>query len=171
MLAPWTGQRQGDLLSLPWSSYDGTNIRLRQSKSGTAVTVRVGQPLREMFARARKRGPLILTNQRGQPWTSDGFRTSWRKLCARAGVIGLTFHDLRGSAVTRLAMAGASVPEIAGVTGHSPTDVAAIIDRHYFGERTALAEAAILKLEKSERRTKVSNRSSNRSRTTGQGTI
>jgi integrase len=30
MLALWTGQRQGDLLSLPWSAYDDTHVRLRQ---------------------------------------------------------------------------------------------------------------------------------------------
>jgi integrase len=30
-LALWTGQRQGDLLRLAWSAYDGTNIALRQS--------------------------------------------------------------------------------------------------------------------------------------------
>src|SRR4029453_7438303 len=30
LLALWTGQRQGDLLRLPWSAYDGTQIRLRQ---------------------------------------------------------------------------------------------------------------------------------------------
>ncbi len=34
MLALWTGQRQGDLLRLPWSAYDGKHIRLRQSKGG-----------------------------------------------------------------------------------------------------------------------------------------
>jgi integrase len=28
MTALWTGQRQGDLLELPWSAYDGTTIRL-----------------------------------------------------------------------------------------------------------------------------------------------
>jgi len=28
-----TGQREGDLLHLPWSAYDGTTIRLKQSKS------------------------------------------------------------------------------------------------------------------------------------------
>jgi integrase len=33
LLAMWTGQRQGDLLRLPWSAYDGSVIRLRQSKS------------------------------------------------------------------------------------------------------------------------------------------
>jgi integrase len=37
MLALWTGQRQGDLLALPWSAYNGSHIRLRQSKTGQAV--------------------------------------------------------------------------------------------------------------------------------------
>ena len=37
MFALWTGQRQGDLLRLPWSAYDGTAIRLRQSKTGARV--------------------------------------------------------------------------------------------------------------------------------------
>ena len=42
MLALWIGQRQGDLLRLPWSSYDGTHIRLRQSKTGRRVSMRAG---------------------------------------------------------------------------------------------------------------------------------
>ena len=33
LLALWTGQRQGDLLRLPWSAYDGTHIRLKQRGS------------------------------------------------------------------------------------------------------------------------------------------
>lgn len=37
-LAVWTGQREGDLLRLPWSAYNGTHIRLRQSKGGRRVT-------------------------------------------------------------------------------------------------------------------------------------
>ena len=39
LLALWTGQRQGDLLRLPWSAYDGKHIRLRQSKTGVRVQV------------------------------------------------------------------------------------------------------------------------------------
>ena len=34
LLALWTGQRQGDLLRLPWSGYDGTHIRLRRMHGG-----------------------------------------------------------------------------------------------------------------------------------------
>jgi integrase len=33
LLALWTGQRQGDLLKLSWKNYDGTYIRLRQTKA------------------------------------------------------------------------------------------------------------------------------------------
>ena len=38
-LALDTGQRQGDLLRLPWSAFDGGAISLRQSKTGANVTV------------------------------------------------------------------------------------------------------------------------------------
>ena len=33
ILALHTGQRQGDLLRLPWSAYDGSTITLRQGKA------------------------------------------------------------------------------------------------------------------------------------------
>jgi integrase len=147
VLALWTGQRQGDLLRLPWSAYESPYIRLRQSKGHRRVAMPAGAPLRALLDGAARRGPLILTNTRGLAWTSDGFRTSWAKACDRAGVSGLTFHDLRGTAVVRLAIAGASVPQIAAVTGHSLKDVEAILDAHYLGRDIQLAEEAVLKLE------------------------
>src|SRR5258707_11313187 len=55
--------------------------------------------------------------------------------------------DLRGTAVVRLAIAGATVPQIATFTGHSLKDVEAILDAHYLGRDIQLAEAAVLKLE------------------------
>ena len=106
VLALWTGQRQGDLLRLPCSAYDGSHLRFRQSKTGRRMTMPAGMPIRVLLDGTERRSPLILTNSYGRPWTSDGFRTSWSKTCALAGVRGLTFHDLRGSAVVRLALAG-----------------------------------------------------------------
>jgi len=147
MLALWTGQRQGDLLRLPWSAYDGSHIRLRQSKTGRRVALPAGEPLRILLDRTVRRSPLILATTRGKPWTSDGFRTSWSKACAKAGITGLTFHDLRGSAVVRLALADATVPQIATFTGHSLRDVEAILDAHYLGRDVKLAEIAVMKLE------------------------
>jgi integrase len=148
MLALWTGQRQGDLLRLPWSAYDGHRIRLRQSKSGKPIVILVGAPLKVMLDATPKRSTLILTNSDGTPWTSDGFRASWRKACSAAGVAGVTFHDLRGTAVTRLALAGATEAEIANITGHSLRDVHAILDSHYLNRDPALGESAIRKLER-----------------------
>jgi len=63
----------------------------------------------------------------------------------RSPSTGLTFHDLRGSAVARLALAGATVPQIAPFTGHSLEDAEAILDAHYLGRDIQLAEAAVLK--------------------------
>jgi len=146
-LALWTGQRQGDLLRLPWSAYNGTHIRLRQSKGGTRVVIPVGAPLKAALDAAPKRSPIMLTTAGGKPWTPDGFRASWGKACKRAAVIGVTFHDLRGTAVTRLAIAGCTEAEIATITGHSLRSVRAIIDTHYLNRDPVLAESAIRKLE------------------------
>jgi integrase len=101
-----------------------------------------------------KRSTVVLVNSEGRPWTSDGFRASWRKACAAARVVGVTFHDLRGTAVTRLALAGCTDAEIATLTGHSLKDVHAILDAHYLSRDPALAESAIRKLES---RTKTPN--------------
>jgi integrase len=171
MLALWTGQRQGDLLTLTWANYDGQNIRLRQGKSkktradgervgGKRVVIPVGKPLKEALdslkvlheaakakAPDRKVVPMtILINSYGMSWTEDGFRASWRKTCTKAKIDDLHFHDLRGTAVTRLALAGSTVPQIAAITGHSLKDVEELLDAHYLGGRIELAEAAIMKL-------------------------
>lgn len=148
LLALWTGQRQGDLLRLPWSAYDGKHIRLRQSKTGTRIEIPVGMPLKAALDATAKRSPIILTNGDGKPWTSDGFRASWGKACKAAGVVGVTFHDLRGTAVTRLAKAECTEAEIATITGHSLRSVRAILDTHYLSRDPALAENAIRKLER-----------------------
>ena len=149
-LALWTGQRQGDLLRLPWSAYDGKHIRLRQRKGGARVVIRVGQPLKAALDAAQKRSTIILTNSDGKPWSPDGFRASWGKACRKAGIVGVTFH-LRGTAVTRLALAECTEAEIATITGHSLRSVRAILDTHYLARDPALGESAITKLE---RRTK-----------------
>jgi integrase len=148
LLALWTGQRQGDLLRLPWSAYDGTHIRLRQSKTGRRVQIRVGAPLKLALDAAPRRSTIMLTNSDGKPWTSDGFRASWRKACAAVGIVGVTFNDLRGTAVTRLALAEASEAEIATITGHSLRDVRSILDAHYLARDPALGDSAIAKLER-----------------------
>jgi len=147
-LGLWTGQRQGDILRLPWSAYDGKHIRLKQSKTGRRVVIKVGAPLKAALDAAPKRSTTILTNSDGASWTSDGFRTSWGKACKRAGITGVTYHDLRGTSVTRLALADCTEAEIATVTGLSLRSVRAIMDTHYLSRDQALGDSAITKLER-----------------------
>jgi len=155
LLALWTGQRQGDLLRLTWNAYNGSEIRLRQSKSIgrhrrlVNVVIPVGAPLKAALDEAakNKRSPIVLLNSDGRPWTEDGFRTSFNKARNKAGVVGLTFNDLRGTAVTRLALEGASEAQIVSITGHALNDVHSILDAHYLHRDPELARAAIHKLE------------------------
>ncbi len=152
LLGLWTGQREGDLLRLTWSQYDGTHIRLRQSKTGKRVIIPVGKSLRfALDALKAKRNPneldVILLNTRGKAWTGNGFSSSFRKATAYCGIEDLTFHDTRGTAVTRLALAGSSVPQIATFTGHSLKDVEAILEVHYLNRDPRMAEDALVRLE------------------------
>ena len=145
-LAYHTGQRQGDLLVLPCSAYDGRAINLTQSKTGRQVYIPCTVALHSELELAPRRSPIILTNTKGRPWTADGFKTSWRKASKRAGIDGLTFHDLRGTTVTMLSQAGCTVPEIATITGHTLRSVNLILET-YMSRTQELATSAIVKLD------------------------
>lgn len=153
MFALYTGQRRGDLLVLPWSGIEGGRVKLRQKKTGARVSIPIASTLRDEIVGIPKRSPTLLTSSDKQPWTDDGFSASWRKACAKAGISGVTFHDVRGTAVTKLAEAGCPVSEIATITGHSLVDAAAILDAHYLSRSDTLADSAIRRLERKERRT------------------
>ena len=66
-----TGQRQGDLLNVAWSAYDGTWIRLRQSKTGQRVNIPVTRRLRAVLDNAPRVATTILTDRR---WLGRGIR-------------------------------------------------------------------------------------------------
>ncbi|UNK39325.1 tyrosine-type recombinase/integrase [Shinella sp. H4-D48] len=168
LLAQWTGQRQGDLLALSWANYDGTHIRLKQSKGGRRVTVKVSSELKDVLDARRAvvasensgmdiSDLPILTNSRGERWTSDGFRTSWGKVVAKTSVKGKTFHDLRGTFITSARRAGASIDDIAMATGHSTKEVRSVLETHYMADDEQVRDAVIIKMERNSRRTKPSN--------------
>jgi integrase len=146
LLAINTGQRQGDLLRLPWSAYDGATIKMKQRKTGAYVPIPVSDTLKAALDAAPKISPIILTNSDGKPWSESGFQGAWGKATVRAGVRGLTFHDLRGTAVVTLARAGCNEVEIYAITGHKPGDVQAILTAHYLPRDAEVASNAIAKL-------------------------
>jgi integrase len=163
LLALWTGQRRNDVLRMPWGAYDGATIRLTQTKGKRRVVIPVAADLRAALDATRRRATVICVTSRGTRWTGDGFSASFRKTCEAAGIEGLTFHDLRGTAVTRLALAGCTEAEIATITGHSLKTVGMMLDWHYLSRDAGLAESAMAKLEKHQAGTRPVNRAVNRS--------
>jgi integrase len=150
VLALDTGQRQGDLLRLPWTAYNGETIRLRQRKTGMRVEIPVTIDLKHELASAPRVSTVILTNSKSLPWKEHGFSTMWRRASKAAGIADLTFNDLRGTAVTRLAEAGCTIPEIAAITGHSYKSANDIVER-YLPRTRGLAVSAIAKLQKGKK--------------------
>ena len=157
LMAVETGQRQDDLLNVKWDAFDGTSIRFRQSKTGIEVIVPVTAALKAAIAKneQRKTALTILTRPDGRPWTKDAFGKAWQAAFVAAGIDDdLHFHDLRGTAVTRLAEASCTIPEICAITGHTLSSATKILET-YLSRTKKLATAAITKLERSRNRTKL----------------
>lgn len=158
MVALHTGQRQGDILAMVWSNFDGASITIRQSKGrkgrlGPRVYIPCTAALLEALeAFPRPRGvTTVLTDANGRPWTPERFKGAWRRACGKIDALaGLHFHDLRGTAVTMLSEAGCTPQEIASITGHSLAGVERILDV-YLSRTRALADSAIRKLEEHQR--------------------
>jgi hypothetical protein len=60
-------------------------------------------------------------------------------------------HDPCGTAAARLTVAVCCVPEIASITGHSLTQVTAILDAHYLSRDSNPGLSATQKLEAHEK--------------------
>ncbi len=146
ILALHTGQRQGDLLKLVWTNYHEGKISLRQNKGAQRVIVPCTQALARMLDGMERSALVILNTKTGRPWKARYFKGQWEEASKAAGITDLHFHDLRGTAVTMLAEAGCSVPEIASITGHSLKSVHGIIER-YLARTATLATAAMDKFQ------------------------
>lgn len=73
-----------------------------------------------------------------------------------AGITDLHFHDIRGTAITMLAEAGCTTPQIAAITGHSLKTVTTILDKYLAPTRVLASEA--VKLFENARSTEFANR-------------
>ena len=69
-----------------------------------------------------------------------------RALKACPSIASLRFKDFRATAVTLLAEAGCTIPEICAITGHSLKQATQILE-HYRAATRAQADAATAKLD------------------------
>jgi integrase/recombinase XerC/integrase/recombinase XerD len=129
-----TAARAGEVLALDVGDLDLANRRARVRRKGGAVDVIVWQTgtarLLPRLLRARKSGPLFLTDRRGPVSTTPaGYeRLSYRRaaeIFAEATADGhgrhSTLHQLRHSALTHAAEQGASTPLLMALSGHTST--------------------------------------------------
>lgn len=145
-LALWTGQRQGDLLRLAWTSYKDGGLQFRQGKRKRKIDMPVYSALRTILDGQPRRATTILTTASGKPWGKVHFQHHWRKATLEAGLDGLHFHDLRGTTCTMLADAGCSPSEIAAMLGWTMKTVMEMLDR-YQAMTAARSASAVAKLE------------------------
>lgn len=152
VLALHTGQRQGDILRLPWGSYDGERITLRQGKAkrgdrlGRQINIPCTKALKSTLDGLQKRSSLILATKTGRAFTQRYFARRWEETCKAARISDLHFHDLRGTTVTMLFQAGCNLGEIVSITGHSLRRAQDILDK-YLARTSTMADSAIAKFE------------------------
>jgi site-specific recombinase XerD len=115
----YTGQRQSDVVRLgPQHIRDG-RVELRQSKTGTDVSVPVHAALTEAIAAAPSGHAVFLATAEGKPFTVQGLGNWLRDARAAAGMApSMSPHGLRKAACRRLAEAGCSALEIQAISGH-----------------------------------------------------
>ncbi len=118
------GLRASELCGLEWSQVDftGATLHVRRVKNGKAATHPIrGDEMRALrkLQREAAKSPFVFVNERGTPFSSDGF--NW--LVKRAGQkAGLPFqvhaHMLRHSAGYKLAGDGHDTRAIQDYLGH-----------------------------------------------------
>lgn len=107
-----TGMRAGEIIGLTWTRVDLDKrvARLDLTKNGTSRSVPLSSEAVRLLKALPEADPIFAL-------TSQQLDILWRKVRDRAGVDGLTFHDSRHAAITRLSKK-LDVLALARMVGH-----------------------------------------------------
>ena len=128
-----TGCRYGELAQLTKEDFDpgaGT-LRIRLSKSGKPRHVALTEEGRQFFLRQAtglSAGAPLLVRKDGRRWGRSEQQRPLQAACTAAQVAPITFHGLRHTYASRLAMNGVPLAVIAAQLGHSDTRM---VEKHY----------------------------------------
>lgn len=145
-LAIETGMRRGEILGLTWEHIDlrHSTAHLPDTKNGDSRTVplspaarRVLQTLRfpkglkhalsgrvvRSATKVKSVGRGVVVRQRARRGIvfgigDSGFVHTFQRVCDKAGIEGLHFHDLRHEATSRFFERGLDMMEVASITGY-----------------------------------------------------
>ncbi|WP_024973484.1 tyrosine-type recombinase/integrase [Ralstonia pickettii] len=129
-----TAMRRGELLGLRWSNIniDDQTAFLPMTKNGTARTV----PLSRKAVDLLRELPRCIDG-RVFPINAPAHHAAFKRACNRAGLMDFHWHDLRHTAITRLAAKLPNLIELAAVSGHRNL---AMLKRYYHPSATELAK-------------------------------
>jgi integrase len=129
-----TGARYGELCRLRVCDFDaeGNALRIEISKSGKPRSIALTNEGVRHFSRlalGKGRDALLLVRNDGLPWHTSHQLRRMANACQAAKIApAISFHILRHTYGSRLAMRGAPMPVIAAQLGHSDTRMT---ERHY----------------------------------------
>jgi integrase len=145
LLALYTGQRREDVVRMTWADYQGSIIRVRQSKTGEPLDIACHKVLRSHLSSIRTAfGGPIARNAKGKPFTANSLSQAIRRQVE--AIDGFphdrSIHGLRYAAAARLDEAGCTLTEAVAVLGHRTYQMA----HRYMAQRRA-SEAAMARQE------------------------
>jgi integrase len=128
-----TGCRFGELRALLADDFnpDSGTVLIRTSKSGKPRHVALTDEGRTFFAdqcAGKSPNVLVFTKANGRAWSPSDQQRPVAAAYLAAGISPMTFHGLRHTYASRLAMKGAPLPVIAAQLGHSDTRM---VEKHY----------------------------------------
>ena len=110
-----TGMRRGEIAAMQWEHLDRKSrvLLIPETKAGTPRSV----PLSKVAIAALSGVPRRLD---GRVFSAhpNSISRAFERVCELAGIEGLTFHDLRHEATSRLFEKGLNPMEVATITGH-----------------------------------------------------
>lgn len=132
-LALETAMRRGELLSLRWENIDlhARTAFLPDTKNGDSRTVPISTAAVQVLeALPRHISGIVI------PVKFFSLDAAFKRACKRAGLDEIRFHDLRRTAITRMAEKLPNVIELAAVSGHKSL---MILKQYYRPSATELA--------------------------------